>query len=495
MEKDEKKTRLKVLYIGSSKEPVQILNNSGLFNVIQIDTSIEAINYLRTQKDTDAIIAETKIYFSDGFQIRRLLEKKEKDFIKTTPYILISMAYDEKMSMRALRAGIDDHYLFPVDPQRIYNRIIDFKNHPEQIGVLRKVSKDTNQGGLKYETPLLKRIFDITFAGLALLFLSPLMLLVIIAIKLDSKGPFYYTSKRIGANMNDFGFLKFRSMKVNADQLLSKKDLAKLNQYATKTIKECPGCANLPKGEFCGDVTKGVGENEKGEEIEVEICSNLVALRKEAERNFTKLENDPRITRVGKFIRNTSIDELPQLINIIKGDMSIVGNRPLPVVEADIISIDKADVGEGRTELILEDLSEEIKRKVYSQFPNCTIQEAWRIEGENGENIFEIKIRTVEKMDIRPRYNADGTFIDFNLERNWRFIGAAGLTGLWQVELRGQGGEMSREERFSLDSMYAFYGKYPKYAFGNKYAKYTGFWGDIRLILRTVKVFIQRGDV
>lgn len=495
MEKEENKPIKKILYIGSSKEPVKMLRESELFDIIQIDTDIEAVKYLQTKKDIDAIIAETKIYFSDGFQIRRLLEKKEKDFMKTTPYILISTAYDEKMPIRALLASIDDYYLFPVDPQRIYNRIIDLKNHPEQIGVLRKVNKDTNQGDLKYETPLIKRIFDITFAGLALLFLSPLMLLVIIAIKLDSKGPFYYASTRVGANNTRFGFLKFRSMHVNADSLLSKDDLAKLNQYATKTIKECPGCANLPEGEFCGDVTKGVGENEKGEEIEVEICSNLVALRKEAERNFTKLENDPRITRVGKFIRNTSIDELPQLINIIKGDMSIVGNRPLPVVEADIISIDKADVGEGRTELILEDLSEEIKRKVYSQFPNCTIQEAWRMEGENGESIFEVKIRTIEKMYIRPRYKTDGTFMDFNLERNWRFIGAAGLTGLWQVELRGQGGEMSKEERFSLDSMYAFYGKYPKYAFGNKYAKYTGFWGDIKLIFRTVKIFIQPGNV
>jgi lipopolysaccharide/colanic/teichoic acid biosynthesis glycosyltransferase len=490
MEKDEKKPLLKVLYIGSSKEPVQILQESELFEIFQIDTDIEAVKYLKAKKNVDAIIAETKIYFSDGFQIRRLLEKKEKDFMKITPYILISAEYDENMPRRALLAGIDDHYLFPADPQRIYNRIIDFKNHPEQIGVSRKVNKDTDQKGIKYETPLLKRIFDITFAGLALLFLSPLMLLVIIAIKLDSKGPFYYTSTRVGANDSRFGFLKFRSMYVNADRLLSKDDLAKLNQYATKTIEKCPRCSKLPEGKFCSDI-----KEDAGEETGVKICYHLYSLRKEAERNFTKLENDPRVTRVGKFIRNTSIDELPQLINIIKGDMSIVGNRPLPVYEADIISVDKVDDDDDKIEYILNDLSEAIKRNLYSQFPNCTIQEAWRIEGENGEYIFEIKIRTVEKIHIRPRYKANGTFIDINLERNWRTVGAAGLTGLWQVELRGRGGEMSKEERFSLDSMYSFYGKYPKYAFGNKYAKYTGFWGDIRLILRTVQVFIQRGDV
>ena len=113
---------------------------------------------------------------------------------------------------------------------------------------------------------------------------------------------------------------------------------------------------------------------------------------------FIKIVNDPRVTRVGKIIRNTSIDELPQLINVIKGDMSIVGNRPLPLYEAELLTQD--------------DLSK-------------------------------------------------------------RFLAPAGITGLWQVELRGKGGDMSQKERMQLDN------KYADLFIDNNYS----FWYDIKIIL------------
>lgn len=404
MEKADKKP-FNVLYIGSNRKPAQSMEASGLFNIFHIDTSIEAVNYLQANKDVDVIIAETIIYFSDGLQIRELLE--EKGLINQLPYVLISMDDDPEMIHRAIAAGIDDYYLYPIDPERVYNRIAYYKNHTEELGISieeKEVFHDDAMEGY-YKTPFIKRLFDITFAGLALLFLSPLMLLVIIAIKLESKGPFYYVSKRVGANYKTFGFLKFRSMKVNADKLLSKEDLTKMNQYAKESIPQCPECAKLPEGQYCSSKEEGsFGDDEEY------VCKYLAERRNEFKVTYIKLENDPRITRVGKFIRNTSIDELPQLINIIKGDMSIVGNRPLPEYEAEMLMLDKKNT------------------------------------------------------DMRQK----------------RFLAAAGLTGLWQVELRGKGGEMSEEERFALDA---------------KYAENNTFWGDIKLIFRTVKVFIQRGDV
>lgn len=121
----------------------------------------------------------------------------------------------------------------------------------------------------------LKRVFDVLLSTLALIILSPLFLLTAIAIRIDSKGPVIYSQQRAGKNGKPFTMYKFRSMCVDADKRL--KDLQDLN-------------------EMDGPVFK--------------------------------ISNDPRVTRVGKLIRKSSIDELPQLINIIKGDMSIVGPRP-----------------------------------------------------------------------------------------------------------------------------------------------------------------------
>lgn len=132
----------------------------------------------------------------------------------------------------------------------------------------------------------LKKAFDVTVAALIILTLSPIFILIAIAIRLDSKGPVFYSSPRAGRGYRIFRFYKFRSMVVDADKKIQK--LAHLNQY---------------------DVSQ-------------------------SGPSFFKLSNDPRVTRVGKFLRNTSLDELPQLFNVLKGDMSLVGNRPLPLYEA-----------------------------------------------------------------------------------------------------------------------------------------------------------------
>jgi len=117
-------------------------------------------------------------------------------------------------------------------------------------------------------------------------------------------------------------------MYPDADKRL--KEVAHLNQYITDTVEDtCSECAKLPEGEHCSPLVYYDGE---------EICERLANKRKSARKAFLKIVDDPRITRVGKIIRRSSIDELPQLFNVLKGDMSIVGNRPLPLNEAEALT-------------------------------------------------------------------------------------------------------------------------------------------------------------
>jgi lipopolysaccharide/colanic/teichoic acid biosynthesis glycosyltransferase len=137
----------------------------------------------------------------------------------------------------------------------------------------------------------LKRSFDVLVSFTALVFLAPVFLCIACAIRMESRGKIFYISQRAGRGYRIFDFYKFRTMFTGADQYRNK--FAHLNQYRD---------------------------------------SELV--------RFFKIENDPRITRVGKFLRNTSLDELPQLLNVLMGNMSLVGNRPLPLYEAETLTTD-----------------------------------------------------------------------------------------------------------------------------------------------------------
>lgn len=139
-----------------------------------------------------------------------------------------------------------------------------------------------------------KRTFDIVVSSLILLALSPLLLLIALAIKIESRGPVLYVSPRAGRGYRIFDFLKFRTMYTGAD--LKRHEFMHMNQYNTKETE--------------GPV-------------------------------FFKIDNDPRITKVGLFLRKTSLDELPQLVNVLRGDMSLVGNRPLPLYEAATLTTDE----------------------------------------------------------------------------------------------------------------------------------------------------------
>jgi lipopolysaccharide/colanic/teichoic acid biosynthesis glycosyltransferase len=248
----------------------------------------------------------------------------------------------------------------------------------------------TKKKVLQFKIPLWKRLFDIVFSSLAIIVLSPVMILTAIAIKLESPGPALFKSKRVGTNYQIFDFLKFRSMYADAEKRL--KELSKTeNQYAKHQEED--------ENDAPSSLSQHIFNNETMPDIDLEanamISDDEVMLigddfvvaeadfskQKEQDINnaFVKIENDPRVTKVGRIIRKYSLDELPQLFNILKGDMSIVGNRPLPLYEAEKLTVDSS--------------------------------------------------------------------ID-------RFKAPAGLTGLWQVEERGKGGKMSAEERKQLDIQY-----------------------------------------
>lgn len=134
---------------------------------------------------------------------------------------------------------------------------------------------------------VIKRMIDVTFSGAVLLLCAPILAAIAIAVKLSSKGPVLFRQQRVGQYGKNFTFLKFRSMYANNDNSVHK-------AYVTKLISE---------------------EQSQG------------AQKLDGKKVF-KLTNDSRVTKIGRFLRRTSLDELPQLFNVLKGDMSLVGPRP-----------------------------------------------------------------------------------------------------------------------------------------------------------------------
>ena len=210
---------------------------------------------------------------------------------------------------------------------------------------------------LRFKIPLWKRLFDIIFSGLAIIVLSPVFIITAIAIKLESPGPVLFKSKRVGTNYTIFDFLKFRSMYTDAEKRLKEVSKEAGNQYAEKDKNETEDEKNAtitaPLGDEAEMAMMAMGMESDmmiGDEEVMLVGDDFVVAesdfskQKEEEINnaFVKIENDPRVTKVGRFIRKYSIDELPQLFNILKGDMSIVGNRPLPLYEAEKLTADSS---------------------------------------------------------------------------------------------------------------------------------------------------------
>jgi lipopolysaccharide/colanic/teichoic acid biosynthesis glycosyltransferase len=256
----------------------------------------ELTRSLENEKNSipEVIICEAKFEFA---AIRSFIQfLNQHSALSSIPFILDGSGLSEKEVQQYRRQTRPDEILF------LNN--CDAEALQTKIRFLRKMKSGRAKAGTpKIEErqlqgmasgPLLKRLFDMIISVLALLLLSPLFLLIALAIKLESSGPVFYISKRAGRGYRIFNFFKFRTMEHGADKKMN--ELTHLNQY-------------------------GHNANHRGPV-------------------FFKISNDPRITRVGSFLRNTSLDELPQLINVFLGNMSLVGNRPLPLYEAVALTTD-----------------------------------------------------------------------------------------------------------------------------------------------------------
>lgn len=367
-----------------SKPPVHFISSS------------EATNWLQEHPGThnSIVLYERQSTEKDVQSIQMLRNNFPQLYI-----LLVTTDLTPQNRLQYIQAGVNDT-VAPGTKQESFARFFQFIQRYET----RQQSKEQADANrmTPFKLPAIKRAFDLIISFFALLFLSPLLLLVALAIRLESKGPIFYKSKRVGSNYHIFDFWKFRSMYVDADKRL--KEMQQFNQYAT-------GVPNMDQQVAIEDDLDSLSIDLSDPSILVddEFIFNeedfISQQRKKTDNAFVKIEKDPRVTKVGQFIRKYSIDELPQLINILKGDMSIVGNRPLPLYEAELLTKDNS----------------------------------------------------VE-----------------------RFIAPAGLTGLWQVQKRGNAGKLSAEERKQLDIYYA---------------QHYSLWLDIKIIFRTFTAFIQKEDV
>lgn len=361
--------------------------------------AVEAIRQYPAKEDCLIVFYQKDKFLLDVPRIKLIRERFPYVYI-----ILVTEFLDMQERKGYLEAGVNDTVSSGVDRAKLANAI-DFISENIETILSRDVRPSPREDIATFHLPRWKRIFDIVFSICAMICLSPVFIAVALAIFIEDRGKVIYRSKRVGSNYHVFDFLKFRSMYMDADNRL--KEFNTLNQYAQE--KEEAGRLPAASSFVFGDNMTLSAEDMK----DVLISDDFLiperdfneARNEEHGRAFVKLENDPRVTGVGRFIRKYSIDELPQLINILKGDMSVVGNRPLPLYEAELLTGDE--------------------------------------------------------------------YVD-------RFFAPSGLTGLWQVEKRGESGKLSPEERKMLDI---------------KYAKTFTLWLDIKIILKTFTAFIQKENV
>ena len=234
------------------------------------------------------------------------------------PAIVLSEENSHEAMKEAFDHGASDFFSYGIDMEALTFRI----NSLDQW----KAKPVKKPIAMQYQIPVGKRVFDLAVSLFLIIMLLPLFIFVGLAIKLTSRGPIFYSSPRVGTGYKIFPFYKFRSMRVNADKLL--KNMKHLNHYdVSESLQD--------------DIQiESSGPMLVGDDAMISEEEYLQQVDKENKQAFVKFKNDPRITKIGHFIRMTSIDELPQLFNVLLGHMSIVGNRPLPLYEAEKLTSD-----------------------------------------------------------------------------------------------------------------------------------------------------------
>lgn len=303
------------------------------FEIKHFSNVFHFFQWIKENSPLSLIVTNSDLLAANGISLR----KNCKTLTKTAhvPFVLIVDRITTANKNIALIEQFADIFEHPLKKEDFMKRALYLIENPPRYH--KSIIKNPNSFP-KFATPLTKRAFDIAFSITAIITLSPFLLLVAAIISIESKGTVLYTSKRVGSGYTLFDFYKFRSMRVGSDSLL--KNLQHLNQYGNSE----PTTVDDFKAYLCEECKTSNSPCKSKLFMDGEmICEKVYAAAKLANANakFTKIENDPRITRFGKFMRNTSIDELPQLFNVLKGDMSIVGNRPLPLYEAEKLTTDQ----------------------------------------------------------------------------------------------------------------------------------------------------------
>ena len=401
-----------VVYLGNNPHTVERLTYLPGRQVKFTKSHFEAAEECKSRNNSDHFV----LFLEKGTESDDITAITYLKKVCSSIYIILltdQLSPEERSAYQ--QSGINDT-LNITSPVTVINKKLQFIEDRETILFDTEI---TQNRVLQFKIPIWKRLFDIIFSIFAIIILSPIMIATVIAIKLESKGPAIFKSKRVGTNYKVFEFLKFRSMYTDAEKRL--KELSKTSNQYSKQEKENEDDiftttpqesqeenVNATMPLFDPDTEMMISDEEVmliGDDFVVAESDFSKQKEEEINNAFVKIENDPRITKVGRFIRKYSIDELPQLFNILKGDMSVVGNRPLPLYEAEKLTIDSS--------------------------------------------------------------------ID-------RFVAPAGLTGLWQVEKRGDSGKMSAEERKQLDIQYA-----QTYSLGL----------DLKILFRTIFAFVQKENV
>ena len=288
------------IYIGNSQTAIDHLNKvtNGMFVAVSgARKAAKIIDGIRERYNTSILYEQTDTE-KDCLDITNLRKRFPRVYI-----ILITEGLPAEARKAYLQAGVNNT-LPPQADETSIHRMTQFLQ-VRQKHKMQEFSQSHRKMLNTFHLPAWKRAFDILFAICALIILSPLLIGTAIAIRLESKGKVIYKSQRVGSNYRIFNFQKFRSMYTNADK--------KLKEEANLLISDD---FIIPEKDFFRQKAQS------------------------KESPFVKIENDPRVTRIGRFIRKYSIDELPQLFNVLKGDMSIVGNRPLPLYEAELLTSD-----------------------------------------------------------------------------------------------------------------------------------------------------------
>lgn len=295
----------RILFIGK-EQPVNVLSILENHDVVTVKNFNEAAYYLdqvyreQSQIPDMVTVAYEKSSLKKIGDFGNFLTRNER--LLPIPFVLIENKASASTSVQHQKPmkGVDGIIPGDISAEKFLVKISllkKFKAIKHYQGKGARIQKEEIPAArriLYSSDAFFKRLLDTLISALALVILLPIILIIALLIKIDSKGPVFYLSYRAGSNYRVFKFIKFRTMIVEADNNLSK--LVGLNQYGGGSDKNSPV--------------------------------------------FFKISNDPRITKIGKFLRNTSLDELPQLFNVLKGDMSLVGNRPLPLYEAKVLTTD-----------------------------------------------------------------------------------------------------------------------------------------------------------